>query len=160
MSNRETTVHQPPLFSIFVDDFIREVNALGLGIAIEDIKISILLYADDNESDMQKLLDTVHNWCKRWRVLINTDKSKITHFRSARRRRSEVQFKVGDNILEIVTTYKYLGVIFDEKKDFKENAEHLAKGGGRGLGAVISKINTLKKYGIKTYEKLFNSCGS
>ena len=74
MSNRETTVHQPPLFSIFVDDFIREVNALGLGIAIEDIKISIVLYADGNESDMQKLLDTVHNWCKRWRVLINTDK--------------------------------------------------------------------------------------
>ena len=111
-----------------------------------------------NESDMQELLDTVYNWCKRWRVFINTDKSKVMHFRSARRRRSEVQFKVGDNILETVKTYKYLGVIFDENKDFKENAEHLAKGGGRALGAVISKINTLKEYGIKTYEKLFSSC--
>ena len=116
----------PTLFSIFVDDLVREVNALGLGIAVDDIKISILLYADDillvtyNESDMQKLLDTVHNWCKRWRVLINTDKLKVMHFRSARRRRSEVQFKVGDNILEKVTTYKYLGVIFEEKRISKK----------------------------------------
>ena len=36
----------PTLFSIFVDDLVLEVNALGLAITVDDIKISILLYAD------------------------------------------------------------------------------------------------------------------
>ena len=37
----------PTLFSIFVDDFVREINDLGLGITVNDAKVSVLLYADD-----------------------------------------------------------------------------------------------------------------
>ena len=70
-----------------------------------------------NEQDMQKLLDTLHNWCNSWRVLINTAKSKVIHFR------------LGENILETTDRYKYLGLIFSERKDFATNAENLAKGG-------------------------------
>ena len=66
--------------------------------------------------------------------------------------------KVGDNMLETTDRYKYLGVIFTDKRNFNDNADNLAKAGGRALGAVISKLHNLKEYGIKTYEKLFNSC--
>ena len=34
----------------------------------------------------------------------------------------------------------------------------LAKGGGGALGSIISKLRTLKEFGIKTYETLYNSC--
>ena len=87
--------------------------------------MSILLYADDivliskSEQDMQRLLDTLHDWCKRWRVLINTDKSKVMHFRKGRLHRAEVEFKIGNNVLELTEKYKYLGVIFTEKKWFQ-----------------------------------------
>ena len=70
-------------------------------------KLSMLLYADDivlvahNEQEMPTLLDKLHDWCKRWRVLINTDKSKVMHFRTGSRKRSEFQFKIGNNILEL-----------------------------------------------------------
>ena len=143
---------------------MREINALGLGINVGEAKLSILLYADDivmvayNEQDMQILLDKLHDWSKRWRVLINTEKSKVMHFRTGRRKRSEFQFQIGDNILELTEKYKYLGVTFTEKHDFTLNAENLARGGGRVLGSVISKLQTLKEFGIKTYEKLFNAC--
>ena len=80
------------------------------------------------------------------------------HFRRGRRKQSEFQFRVGDNILEFTEKYKYLGVIVTEKNDFILNAENLARGTGRALGSVISKLQTLKEFGIKTYEKLFNSC--
>ena len=89
----------PTLFSIFIDDLVREINTLNLGIDIKSRRISILLYADDivmlanNESDMQTLLNTLHTWCQRWRMLINTEKSKVVHFRQGRRDRSEFQFK-------------------------------------------------------------------
>ena len=97
--------YMPTLFSIFIDDLVKELNNLGLGVSVGDVKVSALLYADDialvslTEQDMQQLLDTLHDWCKRWRVLINTDKSKVLHFRRGRRQRTEFVFKVGDNVL-------------------------------------------------------------
>ena len=145
----------PTLFSIFFDDIVKEINALGLGINAGDAKLLILLYADGivlvayNEQDMQTLLDKVHDWCKRWRVLINTEQSKVIHFRTSRRKRTEYQFKIGNNTLDITDIYKYLGVIFTEKNDFTLNAENLARGGGRALESVISKLHTLKEFGIK-----------
>lgn len=86
-------------------------------INIDDFKLSMLLYADDivllacNETDMQKMLDKLHDWCKRWRVLINTNKPKVVDVRSDRRQRTSFQFKIGDNELEVTSHYKYLGVI-------------------------------------------------
>ena len=80
------------------------------------------------------------------------------HFRTDRRKRSELQFQIGDNTLELTEKYKYLGVIFTEKNDVTLNAENLTRNGGRALGYVISKLQTLKEFGIKTYEKFFNAC--
>ena len=154
----------PTLFSIFANDLVQEINALDLGIQMGTVNISILMYADDivlisnTEENLQVLLDTLHNWCKKWRVLINTSKSKCVHFRQGNAAVSKFSFKIGDNILETVEKYKYLGVIFQEKNNFSLNCEALAKGGGRALGSIISKIHNLKDFGFSSYEKLYNSC--
>ena len=126
----------PTIFSLFINDLVSEINGLGLGIDLNGTNISLLLYADDicflakSETDLQTILDTLHNWCKKWRVLINTEKSKAVHFRKGRRKRTEFTFKIGQNVIELVETYKYLGVIFQEKSDFTQTADALATGGG------------------------------
>lgn len=80
----------PTLFSIFANDLIREVNDLDLGFELDGKKVSMLLYADDivciakTEDELQLILDTLRDWCRRWRVLINTEKSKCIHFRRGR----------------------------------------------------------------------------
>ena len=53
-------------------------------------------------------------------ALINTDKSKVMHFRKGRRRRAEFEFKIGNNVLELTEKYKYLGAIFTDKKKKKK----------------------------------------
>ena len=56
----------PTFFSIFVNDLVKEINNLGLGVSVGDRRVSALLYADDialisiTEQDMQHLLDTLH----------------------------------------------------------------------------------------------------
>ena len=67
-------------------------------------------------------------------------------------------FKIGQNVIELVETYKYLGVIFQEKSDFTQTADALATGGGRAFGGLISKLHGLKDFGFKTFEKLYYSC--
>ena len=54
--------------------------------------------------------------------------------------------------------YKYLGVIFSEKKDYTLDAENLAAADGRALGAIISKIHSLKEFSNKIYGKLYSAC--
>ena len=60
----------------------------------------------------------LYQWCKKWRVIINTNKSKIVYFRRRRTQRTNYAFKVGNNVLETVNQYRYLGVIFEEHNDF------------------------------------------
>ena len=72
----------PTLFSIFhkINDLVAEINILNAGVNFEKEQISMLLYADDivfissSEAEMQHMLDTLHQWCKKWRVLINSTK--------------------------------------------------------------------------------------
>ena len=65
----------PTLFSIFINDFVSEINNLNFGIDLNGKSLSTLLYADDivllakSPEDLQRMLDTLHAWCKRWRAL-------------------------------------------------------------------------------------------
>ena len=77
--------------------------------------ISILLYADDiivlaeTEDNLQSMLNQLSAWCNKWRMLINTDKSQIIHFRPKRHKQIKFKFAVNSTTIEIVEKYKYLG---------------------------------------------------
>ena len=153
----------PTLFNIFLNDLIKEVKKLEIGININDLTVSILLYADDialitaNENDLQSLITCVSNWCKKWKLKVNIGKTKIVHFRPKKFKQTEFQFKYGDEHIEIVSKYKYLGIIFDEHLTFNNCIETLSEAGGRALGSIISKFKTLKDCTFNTYDKLFNT---
>ncbi|VDI08605.1 Hypothetical predicted protein [Mytilus galloprovincialis] len=154
----------PTLFSIFINDLVQEINDLNLGVDLLETKLSLLLYADDialvanSAEDLQCMLNTLHQWCKRWRELINTDKSKCIHFRKPRTKETNFEFTVGKNKLEKVENYKYLGVTFGHNENFITNAENLSKGDGRALWKMIFKIHNSKDFGFYAYEKLYYSC--
>ena len=91
------------LFSIFINDLVYEIKTLNYGIKLEDQNVSILLYADDlvliatNEYELQEMIETLYLWTKKWRISINSEKSNIMHFRTARKRQTEFKFKLGNN---------------------------------------------------------------
>ena len=97
----------PTLVSIFTNDIIHEINELDIGIDLGGTKVSILMYADDivlvsdTEAKLQTMLDLLDDWCNRWRVIINMNKSKCVHFRRGRAQRTEFNFKVGELSLEV-----------------------------------------------------------
>ena len=126
-------------------------------------KVSILLYADDmvllapTENDLQYMLNAMADWAMKWRLKVNVLKSKIVHFRSKRKIGSDYAFKYAADIIERVSSYKYLGIFLDEHLDFSKCSEILAESASRALGGIISKFNMLKDCGYKTYTKLFDS---
>jgi len=122
----------PTLFSLFLNDLAVNIKNLNGGISIGNIKVSILLYADDlvlvseNEEELQNMLNILYKWCLKWQVKVNIEKSKIVHFRKQKRKLTEFKFYLGKNELEIVHKYKYLGEIFDENLTFKDCINLLA----------------------------------
>ena len=71
---------------------------------------------------------------------INTSKSQIVHFRNKRKIRTSFVFTYGDNKIDIVDKYKYLGIFLTEHFDYQYIAEVLTGAASRALGSIISNI--------------------
>ena len=153
----------PTLFNIYLNDLAKEIKDMGLGVPLDDINVPILLYADDivliseNESNLQKMLDHVEFWCKKWQMRVNVDKTKVVHFRNKRKNKTSFNFKINGSKIEIVDHYQYLGIIFDEYLTFEKCAKALSDSGGRALGSVISKFKQFKNVGYNTFTKLYDT---
>jgi hypothetical protein len=150
------------LFGLFINDVVNEFRDCK-GIEIEDCKITCLLYADDivllseNETDLQNMLDKLKMWCSRWRMTVNINKSKVMHCRPKNQNESQVALMYGNEQLEYVNKYKYLGTVLDYSLNFDVTAEMLANSANRALGGIFSKFKENKGLGYKSYTKLYNT---
>ena len=151
----------PTLFSLYVNDLVKTLKEKGPLLNIGGLLINILLYADDmvlmadNESDLQELLDILYDWCAKWRLSLNRDKTQIVHFRPSGQNMSKFVFLYGRDTLRTVSKYKYLGIIFDEYLKFDECVKTISISGGRALGGIISKFKSFKNVGYNTFSKLY-----
>ena len=86
------------------------------------LKIIILLYADDtvilsdDAMSFQKCLDNFNEYCQIWKLKINVSKSKVLIFGC--RNCNAFEFTIGDQTLELVDKYKYLGLYFTKMVAF------------------------------------------
>ena len=102
---------------MFISDINQNINSDLDGIFnINDIKLSILLYADDqvvfakSPESLQRMLLDIENYCNTWGLKINTSKTKVMIFEKGRH--TSYDFYLNNIKLEVVTTFKYLGVYF------------------------------------------------
>ena len=115
----------PILYSVDINDLAEDINALGAGINIDDdVNLAILLYADDvaliapDENSLQRMLDVVNRWCRKWRMTLNGEKTKVLHLRNKTSPRSVFNFKCGDMKIDFDSSYRYLGLNFYEFMDY------------------------------------------
>ena len=160
---KQGCVLSPVLFAMYINDLTLAIKALGKGVSIENEKVSILLYADDivliseTEEELQEMLTLVHSWCQKWKLNINTDKTKVVHFRNSAKPLSSFSFSCGHFPLEVVKEYKYLGLFLTEFLDYNVTVKHLALHANRALGAIIAKSKSLGGFPFKCFTKLFDS---
>ena len=78
----------PILFSVFVNDLLKEVEQTGLGIQLSRGKtVGGMLFADDfvgisdSKESLQKLLDVVYSYCSKWRLRANVHELRCVRTR-------------------------------------------------------------------------------
>ena len=82
---RQGCILSPILFSVFIDGLAEEVKRVG-GAKYGEIMLSLLLFADDivliaeSEEMLQRMLDVVYQYSRKYRFLFNQGKSNVMIF--------------------------------------------------------------------------------
>ena len=153
----------PTLFSLYINDLASDIKQMNLGVDIDELQLSILLYADDialidpDADSLQLMLDKLHDWCSRWRLTINSDKTKIVHFRPLNVQTCNKQFSCGNLDIEVTDKYKYLGLWFQEHLDMKYATTELSKSASRALSVLYTKFKNAGGMSYEVYCKLYSS---
>ncbi|MES9881385.1 MAG: reverse transcriptase family protein [Sedimenticola sp.] len=142
----------PIIFSMFLNDLESSLlisGARGLNINYGDehkwLKLLVLLYADDtliiseDPVDFQNSLDYFANYCREWKLKVNFSKSNVIVFGA--RNTNRYQFKLGDENINIVAKYKYLGIFFTSNGSFATAKKHLTEQAKKAMYMLYSRIN-------------------
>ena len=127
------------------------------------MKLNVLLYADDmlilskTHSDLQNTLNACKEYFKKWKLELNVMKTKIVVFNHSINRRYQGTFYYGSQPIEIVSSYKYLGLRVDQTLSFKNTIADLVTRGKRAYAALHRCINIYDGANPKTIMKLFDT---
>ena len=146
MGVRQGECLSPFLFAMYINDMEQDLENNGVnGIDVGMFKLLLLLYADDivlfgnTSEELQKSLDVLEEYCDRWRLTVNTSKTKILIFRKGGRLSGDLQFKYKGNAIEIVKKFCYLGIVFTSGGSSFETQKTIS-------GQALKAIFTLNKY--------------
>ena len=129
---------------------------------INGIPIGCLMFADDvillshSKTELQNNLNTLEQYCSKWNLQVNTNKTKIMKFTKNGHICKDV-FTYKNQILECVQTYKYLGIEFCSSGTFKHAQKALVSKASKALFKIKSitrNVNLKPSTIIKLFDQL------
>lgn len=161
MGVRQGCLLSPMIFSLFLDDI---TESLPAGIEVEGIRIKALLFADDlvilaeSPSSLQLMINKLENYCKLNCLEINTAKSKILIFRNGTGRyaRNE-KWNYGTDELEVVRSYKYLGITLDHNLSLKKHFSLKLAEAKKAINSTWKNLMSNSMVGIPSKIRVFEA---
>ena len=139
----------PILFLIFINDLPLGVIS-PLSLFADDSKVFSRIISSKNIKDnsenghtmLQKDLDTITNWAKKWKMEFNVDKCKIMHLGNQNLKHT---YSMDGTNLTITKEEKDLGVLIDDQLGFDKHIKSIVKKANRMLGLIKIGFSCLDK---------------
>ena len=132
--------------SLYVDDFLISCSA-------KDPKIA--------EQKLQKVLDKLEVWCGENGFKFSPTKTTCVHFHQKRGVFPQPTLKINNTIISVKTEVKFLGIIFDQKLNFKSHIAYVKDKCLRALNILKVVSNTEwggdRKVLLRLYRSLIRS---
>lgn len=128
------------LFNLYINNIETVIEHSQINMFADDTMIYII--SKDLKQAQTKLnidLKNIERWLSKMKLKINTEKTKYVIINN--RQKEKIKISMQDMEIEQVKTTKYLGIIIDEKLDFKENFDYVCKKMAKKVGFMgrISK---------------------
>ena len=111
----------PLLFNLYINDVFEVINnSVDSPIYIKNKQVNALMYADDlvilgqTENELQMCVENLLKYCQRWKLEINTKKTKCIVFNRGNRL-CKANISVNNKSIENVKSIKYLGFTISAK---------------------------------------------
>ena len=147
----------PLIYLIFVNDLPQEITDCGLSLSqyADDTALwtSAYTYAYAN-TKLQRGLNYLEGWCRRWRVKLNADKSKMLIISRLREKPIETpSLLLFDDVIKPVPHARFLGVEFDSRLSFSKHISEINGRANKRLNVLkaLSRAGTTPKTIIKLY---------
>lgn len=98
----------PLLFLIYINDLPNRMSS-RVRLFADDCVIYRTIYTDTDPQALQSDLNAINRWCSDWQMTLNHTKTKCMSFTHSSSRIPTSYF-IGNNAVELTTTYKYLGI--------------------------------------------------
>ena len=140
-----------------MNDLVEHFNLECDPVSINGKSISCLLYADDivlmsqSANGLQTILDNLKLFCDKWNLKVNIQKTKVMIFNKSGKVLKGYTFSFEEQSLELVSEYKYLGIIFKPSGSFSFAINYLSKKTSKAMFCIRKTL-----YSEKT-ECLFTS---
>ena len=103
---------------------------------------------------LQKSLDNLAEYCKKWQLKINVNKTRSMVFNS---RQGRFKFFVGNEPIEEASQMKYLGIVFTPSGSFNACLKYLYNKAHKSMYLFRKHLQAVPAMSIKSYLKVFDS---
>ncbi|KAL4233737.1 hypothetical protein ACF0H5_008417 [Mactra antiquata] len=155
----------PFIFSMYINDLEEHMILNGFkGVGIGMLKLFLLLYADDivifadTPDSLQNGLTILKEYCDKWKLVVNVQKTKILIFKKGGTIRLNYDFTYDGQTIEIVSKFSYLGITFSNSGSYKHTIDTLS---GQAIKAIYKMksylykfVNISVKHRLELFDKL------
>ena len=128
----------PCLFNIYLNDLPSYFDQTCDPIPMKSHPLNILMYADDvvllssSKTGLQNCVNKLYKYTSDWKLTVNTKKTKVLVFNKAGRKK-DIKINLGNETLECVQNYTYLGINFSASGSFQKAKKDLYNKGLKAL---------------------------
>ena len=114
------------------------------------MKLFVLMYADDtvllanSERGLQRALHSLEKYCIHWKLKVNIAKTTVMLFGKQRMKKDKYNFMFGNSKLEVVDSFKYLGITFNYNGKFTVAKKRLLAQASKAMFVVLNRVSALK----------------
>ena len=160
---QQGSVLSPLLFNLFID-VIGEILHSGFysGVYVGLLKLLYLLFADDliitssHVVGLQRQLNKLCVYCKRWKLKVNASKTKIIVFRNGGRLKHYEKWYLDGKQIETVSYLNYLGLLFSCSGLWTKAQKNLADQGKKAMYSIKKYLCKFKDLDINIALKIFD----
>ena len=139
----------PLMFMLFINDIVQNINTdINSTFSIDDFQLFMLLYADDavvfskSPEGLQSILNDLELYCRTWGLNINISKTKAMIFEKGRH--TTYDFYLNNKKLELVTSFKYLGIHFFKNGNWFRTQKRIAEHASYALHNLFALFNQIE----------------